>query len=1337
MFKKVDPRQNFPEMEKDIMNFWKKDKIFERSVENRSDEKTYSFFDGPPFATGMPHYGHVVANLMKDVVPRYWTMRGYKVERRWGWDCHGLPIENLIEKEHNIKNKQEIEDMGVDKFNEACCDSVLRYAKEWKKFIPRIGRWVDMENDYRTMDWKYTESIWWVFSELYKKGLVYEGYKSMHICPRCETTLSNFEVTQGYKDITDLSAVVKFKLKKESAKRLRGILRLASLAQDDNAVSNSECSDSEMKNPDTAREMTGSFAKAQDDNVYVLAWTTTPWTLPGNVALAVGEDVEYLYIEVETSDVSEIKKGEAFIIANTTETEIRVFGNKLDYHENYAEANVNFQGKGNVLFKNIKVLKGKEIVGLEYESLFDYYSKKEDLENKENGWKIYAGDFVSTEEGTGIVHIAPAFGDDDMKLAEKHNLPFVQHVGMDGRFKDEVVDFRERNLVSGIRNQVSEKGQEVKPKRNSRETDEKIVKFLEGKETKLPIGSLVSTASKIFSKENYKHSYPHCWRCDTPLLNYATSSWFVKVTEIKDQMVKNNKQVNWTPEYIKEGRFGKWLEDARDWAVSRSRYWGAPLPVWRCEDCKNIEVINSIDDLREKTDQKITKFILLRHGESESNVKNIKAGQLEGFPLTEKGIKQSKDAAEILKKERVDIVVSSPVLRTKQTAEIVSKELGIEYIENERIKEYDFGSWNGHGSDDSFCKEDELYQEYKKLAHDDQKYNFHFGGDGESRKEIEERVRKFIEEVTEKYAGKNILIVGHGGINAMFHRIIKNTSIEDTYKYEFTLGNAKQNIFYMDENKKEFNLHKPNIDKIEIKCSKCGDEAKIVGDVFDCWFESGSMPYAQWHYPFENREEFEKSFPAEFIAEGLDQTRGWFYTLMVLSTALFDKAPFGNVIVNGMVLAENGQKMSKRLKNYPEPNLVIEKYGADALRYYLLSSPVMKGESLRFSEKGVEEVLKKFILTLWNTYSFLVMNSDGQPSPVLSHRERDVAEHPNKNGKAVFENKSSNLLDSWIISEFNILIGEVNKQMENYDLVRASRPMREFIDKLSNWYVRRSRKRFSVVGTRHCLVPTEDRDFAFQTLHYVLTEYAKLLAPFMPFLSEEIYQNLTDKESVHLEDFPVADKSLINEKVSNEMNFVRDVVSLGLAIRAKNGLKVRQPLSELRIMNHELRNFAPLLKKGARGILEMDVDDELIELIKDELNVKEVKFVDDLQKGSTQENGVSNWIIEEGVNIKIALNVEITEELKLEGQAREIVRHIQVMRKEAKYDRDDVISVKYSFVGENKDTKKVFEEWGDYIKKECLTKNVEFVDELAEEDFDLVKELKIGDYIMKVGIVKV
>ncbi|MCK5332527.1 class I tRNA ligase family protein [Candidatus Parcubacteria bacterium] len=1300
MFKKVNPRQNFPEMEKEIMNNWKENQTFERSVENREDEKTYSFFDGPPFATGLPHYGHVVASLIKDVVPRFQTMKGKKVNRRWGWDCHGLPVENLVEKEHGIKNKQDIEKWGVENFNDACHNSVLRYAEDWKKFIPRIGRWVDMENDYRTMDWKYTESIWWVFSELFKKGLVYEGHKAMHICPRCETTLSNFEVTQGYKDITDLSATVKFKLKKASVKVLRQ--KILNQVQDDSAV--------------------------QDEEVFVLAWTTTPWTLPGNVALAVGFSIKYLVFSIKG-------KSGKFILAKDQAEEI------LKDEE----------------FEILNEIDGKDLVGLEYYPLFGYMKKL--LENKhqtrdlkksesdesvnasnpdikdmgammsfeDNAYKIYSDSdkdqFVTTDDGTGIVHIAPAFGEDDMKLGQKYNLPFVQHVSMDGRLSEditysswdnEMTDEAIKNyevFVEAIKDKKESErrgkwvGIEVKPKGKEGEKDPHM-------QTDIEIIKYLAHNNSLFSKKKYEHSYPHCWRCDTPLLNYATSSWFVKVTEIKEKMVENNKQVNWTPEYIKEGRFGKWLEDARDWAISRNRFWGAPLPIWRCTDCENIEVVNSIDDLREKTEEKITKFIFLRHGESESNVKKIKAGHLNKYHLTEKGIEQVENVSEKMKNEKIDILISSPIMRTKETAEIVKKHLNLEIKESDLIKEYDFGSWNGFSYSD--LKEDDLCKKYQNLENNEDKYKFRFGGDGESRKDVEKRVREFIKENIEKYPGKTILVVSHSGINAMFNRVLSEVSIKDVFRLERALDNAERNIFYVDSKAKEFNLHKPNIDRLEIKCSKCQSKAKIVGDVFDCWFESGSMPYAQWHYPFENKAEFEKSFPADFIAEGLDQTRGWFYTLMVLSTALFDKAPFQNVIVNGMVLAEDGQKMSKRLKNYPEPNLVIEKYGADALRYYLLSSPIMKGESLRFSERGVDEVLKKFVLTLWNTYSFFVMNVEFNEDirEILEKNKDDkrkVQRDESQDSITSLQNdslfiKSDNLLDRWIVSELHILTGEVNEQMESYDLVRASRPLRDFVDKLSNWYVRRSRKRFASDDIK-------DKKLAFQTLHYILVEYSKLLAPFMPFLSEEIYRNLTGKESVHLENFPIADSEMINEQVSTAMSFVRQAVTLGLAIRAKNSIKVRMPIAEFQIESKKMK-----VEGG-----------ELIELIKDELNVKIVKIVEKVEEQDS-------WVSEEDSGLKVAFDLNITDELRNEGLAREVIRHIQVMRKEAKFNRDDEVEIEYNFKDESAGVKKIFASQKDYIAKECLAKKLEFSSEIESERFDTVKEIKVGEYVIIVGI---
>jgi isoleucyl-tRNA synthetase len=640
---------NANQEENEILKFWKDNDTFKKSLENCPEDKVYNFYDGPPFATGLPHYGHIVASLMKDVVPRFWTMKGYRVDRKWGWDCHGLPVENIIEKELNLASKKDIEEYGVGKFNEACRATVLKFANEWRTTVERMGRWVDMDLDYKTMDLPFMESVWWVFSELWKKNLIYPGYKPMQICPHCMTPLANFEVTQGYKDVKDLSVVAKFKI----------------------------------TNPKSQAPNKLQIPITNDQNIFVLAWTTTPWTLPGNILLAVGKDIDYVIV--------------------------KEIGEHTDYF-------VVAKERLNEVFKDhaydvVKEVKGEELVGLEYEPLFPYYK------DTPNAFRVVAAEFVSTQDGTGVVHIAPAFGEDDFGVGQKEKLPLVQHVAMDGHFKPEVTDFA---------------GLEVKPKDDPTKTDVEIIKWL-------------AHQGKLFKKEKFEHSYPHCWRCDTPLLNYATDSWFVRVTELKEQLLKNNESINWVPEHIKEGRFGKWLEGSRDWAISRNRFWGTPLPVWKCsnEKCDGVKVVGSVDELEQLTGKKIS------------------------------------------------------------------------------------------------------------------------------------------------------------------------------------------------------DLHKHLIDDLTFACEKCGGEMKRIPEVLDCWFESGSMPYAQMHYPFENKEKFEQGFPAEFIAEGQDQTRGWFYTLHVLATALTNGASpsikkdtsvpaFKNVIVNGIVLAEDGKKMSKKLKNYPDPNVVIDKYGADA-----------------------------------------------------------------------------------------------------------------------------------------------------------------------------------------------------------------------------------------------------------------------------------------------------------------------------------------------------------------------------------------------------------------------
>lgn len=842
------------EKERDILNFWQENKIFEKTLE-KNNKGEFSFYDGPPFANGLPHYGHIVASVIKDVIPRFKTMQGYYVRRKWGWDCHGLPVENEVELELGLNGKKEIEEKySVYDFNEYCRCSVMKYADEWRKFIPMIGRWVDMEDDYKTMDVNYMESVWWIFKELWKKGLIYEGYKSMHICPHCGTTLSNFEVAQGYKDIKDISVTAKFEL-------------------------------------------------SDNSGTYVLAWTTTPWTLPGNVALAVGDNIHY--VKIKSGD-------ENYIIAR-------------DRYESLKDK-----------FDNpsiIEEFKGKELIGKSYKPLFNYFVDK-NLENQENIYKIYSADFVTVEDGTGIVHIAPAFGEDDMNLGREKKLPFIQHVDTQGKFTSDVKDFV---------------GQYVKPKDDHQKADIEILKLLDSKKL-------------VFAKEKYEHSYPHCWRCDTPLLNYATRSWFVEVTKIKKDLIHANNQTNWMPESFKQGRFGKWLEGARDWSISRQRYWGAPIPVWKCE-CGEMLVCGSREEL-------------------------------------------------------------------------------------------------------------------------------------------------------EKASGNEVK-----------------------------------------------DLHKHFIDDIEIDCKKCAKKMKRVTDVLDCWFESGSMPYASIHYPFENEKYFKNNFPADFIAEGQDQTRGWFYTLMVLGTALFKKPAFKNVIVNGMVLAEDGKKMSKRLKNYPEPVDLIKKYSADVLRFYLLGSQAVKSGDLCFSEKDLSGVYGRYFITLMNVLSFYNMYKK-EPDSELK--------------------ESNNLLDKWIILRLYQLQNQVTENLEIYDIKKCIDYISEFILELSTWYLRRSRDRFK-----------DNDEFAPKTLNFVLKEFSTTIAPFIPFTAEHIYKEVYgEEESVHLLNWPKVHKfSKDDLKILEEMDLARKIVEKLHNLRDQNQLKVRQVLS-----------------LASYNIGSVELDEEFSKIIADEVNVKTVKF---------------------------------------------------------------------------------------------------------------------------------
>jgi isoleucyl-tRNA synthetase len=1139
--------------EKQILDFWNTNQIFKKSLEKDSPKGEFTFYDGPPFATGLPHYGHILPGTIKDAIPRYKTMCGYHVRRQWGWDCHGLPIERLIQVEHNLNTKKDIEEFGIKKFNQAAKASVFKYDEEWKRIVPQTGRWVDMTNPYTTMDASFTQSVWWGFGEIYKKGLVYESFKVMHVSPLLETTLSNFEVNQAYKDITDISATVKFELLDES-------------------------------------------------NTFILAWTTTPWTLPGNVALAVGSEVMYVKIKHEDAH---------YVLAK-------------DLVEK------NFKDKQ---FEIVEQLFGHELVGKSYKPVFDYYAKDKTLENHSNGWKIYAGDFVTTTDGTGIVHIAPAFGEDDLNLGRQYNLPFVQHVKMNGEIKEEITELA---------------GRQAKPKDNPQETDIEVIKML-------------AHQGSLFSKEKYIHSYPHCWRTDAPLLNYATSSWFIKVTDIKDQLVKNNETIKWVPESVGSGRFGNWLKEAKDWAISRSRFWGTPIPIWKSEDGKETEILASIEAIKQKT-KSTNKYFVLRHGEAEHNISKT-TSDTNDVPshLTQKGREYIAQVAQNLKNKKIDLVFVSPLMRTQETAEIIKEWCALDseqIITDERLKEVQTGV-NGKSNDE--------YKNFFKNFEDryEQKYPT-----GESLVDVKKRIGDFMYEIDSKYSEKTILIISHEYPIWMLMALKDGLNKKETLALksvgEFLKTGAMEEFDFAkiphDDNY-ELDFHRPYIDEITFVQNE--KTFKRIPDVFDTWIDSGAMPFASAGYPY-SKEVFkpgnfffkDKGFPADFIAEGLDQTRGWFYTLLVWSTALFGKAPFKHVVVNGLVLAEDGKKMSKSLNNYAPLEEALPRYGADALRYFLMSSPAVKADDVRFAEKGVDEVMKKIVMRLDNVISFYEMYKDESVKP---------------------HNSSSHVLDIWILARLAQTTKEITKGFEGYELDKASRPLMDFVDDLSTWYLRRSRDRLKSEG--------EDKNTALATLRYVLREFAKIMAPIMPFKAEDTYIRTKEKnetESVHL--CAWSTKTSFDEGVLVEMKEVRDIVTKALEIRAKESIKVRQPIQTLET--------------------KVKINPEYADIIKDEVNVK------DIETNTELENDV--W-----------LDATITPELKQEGDARELIRAIQDLRKGTGLFPEDTIVVHLAC---SKELKQSIEMYSDLIQNVTRTQEIIFIDELPGE------EITLNDFKIKLSI---
>lgn len=1017
MYQSIDTQTHFPDIEKKILTFWKNNKIFEKSIEKNAHNNEFVFYDGPPFATGKPHFGHFVPCTVKDIIPRYQTMKGKKVCRRFGWDCHGLPVEYEVEKELNISGKMEIETYGIENFNEYCRSIVLRYTSEWQKVIERLGRWVDFENDYKTMDLSYMESIWWVFKQLWNKGYIYEGHYILPYSPKLTTPLSNFEVNLGgYQQVHDPALTVKFKMLSEK--------------------------------------------------IFFIAWTTTPWTLPSNQGLAVGSEIEYIQIFSKEQE-------ERYILAK----------NRLSYYFSDSEQ-----------YTVERELQGKDLVGEKYEPLFPYFKNLAKL----GAFQVFDAPFVSTTDGTGIVHMAGGFGEDDNKIiCQQAGLPIVCPVDAECKFTNEVPDYE---------------GYFVK------DADKAIIKRLKQEH-------------KVLKHEQYLHSYPFCYRTKTPIIYRAIRSWFVDISKIKHKMIAVNKQINWHPTHLKEGRFGRWLDSARDWAISRNRYWGNPIPVWTNEDRTHFEVIGSIEELEKKS----------------------------GKPVTD----------------------------------------------------------------------------------------LH---------------KHFVDEHTWEVAGKGTM--------------------------------------------------------------------RRIPEVLDCWFESGAMPYAQNHYPFEKKDFLEEHFPADFISEGLDQTRGWFYTLVVLGVALLDKPPFKNVIVNGLVLSEDGKKMSKSEKNFTDPMLVIDKYGADALRLFLMNSSVLKAEDLKYSDSNVREEMKNFILPLWSAYSFFVTYAN--IDKIIPNTTMDyVPENP---------------LDHWILSELAALTKKVDEGFSQNNIYKSLKELYGFLNLLNNWYIRRSRRRFwrSTNDT--------DKIQGYDTLYTVLLTYIKLAAPIIPFITEAIYQNLktdTMPKSVHLCDFPQQNYTR-DEWLEKKMCVVQRAVTLGRGIRNLYQLKNRQPLRSVYLVTRDKKELLAMQEMAEIIQEELNVKDVIFRQNEEELVVYHVKAnyrvlgkelgkdmkqvaeaieqfnseqiqallagneltietngkivlcnIDKVIISRTEKNNLK--VLNEG-SLTVALDPELTQELVQEGFVRDLVRCIQNTRKEKKLDVTDRITICFDEVSQER--KVAIQNYQTYLKNETLSTEI-------------------------------
>jgi isoleucyl-tRNA synthetase len=1084
--------------EEEILAFWKDQRIFERSLGKHSPKGEFTFYDGPPFATGLPHHGSLLSSVIKDVIPRYKTMRGYRVPRQWGWDCHGLPVETEVEKKLGLKTKKDIVALGIDKFNETARSMVLRYVGEWEQYIDRLGRWVDFKNSYKTMDNSYIESVWWALKELHNKKMLYEGRKVLMYCTHCETPLAKAEIAMDntYKNITEEAVTVKFKL----------------------------------KNP---------IKYGLPENTSILAWTTTPWTLPGNVGLAVGPEITYDFFE---------QNGEFLVAAKDR---LKVIA--PDAH-------------------SLGEFSGRQLIGAEYEPLYRIGAVEA---HKGKKHVILPATFVSTEEGTGIVHTAVMYGEDDFALGQKENLPMVQLLNANGTYNDSAPEF--------IRGEYIKKAEK-------------------------PIKEDLEERGLIYAREQHTHSYPHCYRCGTPLIYNAVASWFINIQKIKSKMLSENERINWVPGHLKHGRFKNIMENAPDWTISRNRFWASPLPIWKERGGKGLMVVGSVEELLKKTKKSGNTYFVMRHGEAQHNLTHtFDSNNDKDNHLTERGRQAALESALRLKKESdIDLIITSPFVRTMETTKIVQNafELPDSAVHvDERLREMQVGIFDGRLIE-------EWRAHFKNLAE-----GFDTVPEGaETFTAIRQRMGDVLFEVERRYVGKKILFVTHECPAWLMNTVAERWSIqqckEDADDKLFLRSAEHKPITFtpFSHNAKyEMDLHRPYIDHLTL-IDDHGRAYERIPEVIDCWVESGAMPYASNHYPFENLDTFNpgrffgywpKGYPADFIAEYIAQTRTWFYYMHVMGVHLFNRLTYRNVVSTGTILAADGSKMSKSKGNFTNPLSVMDQFGADALRLYLMGSVVMNGEDLSFRDEEVREAHNRVIGIFWNSYKFFE----------LYKREWD--------GKTE-ASSSTHVLDQWVRSLLGKTISEVTNALERYDTPSACESLRNFIQDYSTWYVRRSRDR--VKGD-----DAQDKQWTLATQREVLITLAQLMAPIMPYISESVYQQVGGaKDSVHLSAWP--EQIDVREVLLKDMEQIRQLASLGLQEREKAGIKIRQPLGILK----------------AKSLPE---DPALRQLVADEVNVKEV-------------------VLDPSLGALVVLDTTLTPELREEGLVRGLMRQIQDWRKE-------------------------------------------------------------------------